>query len=115
MFASPEDRADPKLIERARAHINEHIVVWQNTDPNILAALGIPPMVAPMMGPGGQPMGGDPLGAMTNSPAGPAQTAGGEALEAPLGVEPPSGPRQPQNPLTGEQWNPDTGGLQDVA
>lgn len=102
VFASPEDRKDPDLIRRARDHCTQHIVLWQQTEPAILQALGIPPFQPGMMGmvpppPGEAP---PPSNGSAPTPPGPNQAK-----------EVPGGPNMPQNPLSGENFNNQTGGL----
>lgn len=125
LFASPEARKDPGLIERAMAHEQQHLKVWQTTDPNILRAYGIPPfmMPPPPMGPDGKPLppGGPPPGAPgpggphgSGAPKGPKPGAAAETVGAP-GQPAPAGPHMPQNPLSGQEWNPESGGLPQAA
>jgi hypothetical protein len=104
LFASPDDRKDPDLIERARIHYDEHVLVWSQTKPEILMALGIPPF--PSAPPPGMP-------GMPPPPDG-APPPGGPAPNGPPpmdGPPVPGGPGMPTNPLTKEKWNPQTGGL----
>jgi len=101
-LASPDDRKDPELIERIRAHNEAHKMEWMNADPAVLMAHGIPPFPGMgMLPPGGGPMDGapPPEGMPIGGPSEP-----GQAL----------GPSLPTNPLSGEQWNPETGGLPQV-
>lgn len=53
VFSSPEARRDPKILTVAMAHMQEHMKVWKDwsqTDPQMLAALKIQPlMVTPAM------------------------------------------------------------------
>ena len=111
---APEDRQDPVLVKIVTDHLKEHLKVWGETPVDLLAALGIPPMMAPMgVGPDGKPVApqGAPGQPQTNQP----KPAGdGQAAEVVGQQEPetPGGPNMPTNPLSGEQWNPQTGGLQ---
>src|SRR5574341_1225423 len=61
VVASPESREDPNVVTSAMQHIQEHIGLWQTTDPTLLAALGIPPPPMPPPLPGPPPSGGPPL------------------------------------------------------
>lgn len=115
IFSSPDDRKDPGLIERARQHYDEHIAVWATTRPEILQALGIPPFPGAMPGAGVPPPPGMD---------GAAPPAGGGAPPPPTGVEPPpmdippggpSQPNMPTNPISGQPWSPESGGLQQGA
>ncbi|NRA92514.1 MAG: hypothetical protein HRU26_07485, partial [Psychroserpens sp.] len=47
-------RQDPELVDRTLAHIQEHIILLQNTDPNLLAIIGEQPL-APAGGAGVAP------------------------------------------------------------
>lgn len=107
VLASPESR-DPSNIDVQEAtlnHIQEHIELLKTTDPNLLALIGQQPIQdAPPQGPVPENM--------TNQ-----ETAAAEGnvpmLEQPL---PPmteditSLPSSPTNPLTGEPFDPETGG-----
>lgn len=137
---SPDDKKDPALVMRVRQHIQEHLTVWQQTDPNVLAALGIPPFqmipimpgqmppglpdqgitqppMPPMPGMGGPPMPGAP-GAPTGAPMPPqgdapppppqAAAAQMAPTDAPPNVRMPG---MPKNPLSGEEYDSETGGL----
>jgi hypothetical protein len=102
VFSSPQDRKDPELMARARSHYQQHILIWQQTDPGILQGLGIPPYQ-----PGLAPMPPGPEGAP------PPPGAGGEGITpvAPNGAEPPQEVSLPKNPLSGQEFDPATGGL----
>jgi hypothetical protein len=119
LFASPQDRNDAALIQRASMHVQEHIQTWSTTDPNILAAIGIPPIipVMPQPQPGqqqpqsepkqapGSPPGGHP----TKAPKPPPQAGQpGLVMNKDLDAGPPGSPR---NPLSGQKWNPTDGGM----
>ena len=133
LFASPEDRQDVGLIQRVSQHIQEHIKTWTDTDPNILASLGIPPVIPqPMPPPGGmpgqpgpqgpqpapqpgmrpgapKPEPGSPPGGHPTKPKPPPQAGQpGLVMNKDLDAAPAGGPR---NPLSGQKWNPQTGGL----
>lgn len=109
ILASPDDRKDQGLIERVRTHMQQHLTVWQQTDPLILQALNIPPypMPMPQLGPDGQPLPPPPGGALP--PPGPG--APDQALEPQTGITELPGPNMPENPLSGQEWAPDSGGL----
>lgn len=109
IFASPEARKDPALMARAQAHDNQHKMVWQQTDPALLMALNIPPFpmppppppppgVMPPPGPGGGPPPPGKPGPNLPPPPDPTQS----------GVPQPN---LPTNPLSGQQWDPNSGGL----
>ena len=111
--SNPVARTNPELIERALAHIQEHLNIL--TDPantQMLLALGQQPMPgAPGEAPGEAPPGpGGPPGPPGPQPPG--------KLEAPKstpenlqGMTREMMPNQPNNPMTGQEWNPTDGGL----
>jgi hypothetical protein len=119
VFASPESRKDLGLIERMKAHLTEHLSVWMQYTaqaPEILIALGIPLFQGPP--PPQMPGIGAPPGA-PQGPGGPPQSPGPDGQG---GTPPPSdgttkvpGPNFPKNPLSGQQWNPQTGGMPEGA
>lgn len=104
VLASPESRADQATAGNVLQHIMEHITLWQTTDPNLLAALGIPP--PPMATPPSPPAGSGPgaasstsapiQGEMTTTDRVPAPEGMGQALEGNM-------PMAPVNPQTGER------------
>lgn len=119
---SAEARAVPGINIAADAHIKKHLFLWLNSDPRLLAALGqaAPPQQAPQ-GPG--PQGGPPASPPSHPPSdGPAGPAAGPArpsapMESPLMAQQGKAadvrmPNAPNNPLTGQPFDPKTGGLQ---
>lgn len=130
VIESPESRKDVGLVERTQIHIDEHMYTWQTTNPAILQALGYPPYPGPPMPPpgagpgvpGGAP-GALPPGAPPPAPGQPAQPApAGPAGGPPKNSLPPSDnvvapespanmPNMPHNPLSGQKFQPQTGGL----
>lgn len=104
VILDPQTKSRPEVIQAVQNHMNEHLQVWSQTDPLLLQAMGIPPFPAPpMMGPGapqpGTPTGDGPL---------PLQAPGGAGGPMP---DQPNQPSMPMNPLSGQQFNPETGGL----
>lgn len=76
VLSSVSAKQDPKIVQLALAHIQEHIDLWtqaSQTNPGLLFATGqqLIPMAQPQV-PSGQPPGGAPPGA----PQGPPQLAG---------------------------------------
>lgn len=101
VLSDPHARNNPDIVQAVTQHIQEHIMLAQTMDPQLAAMLGYaPPANAP-----GQPnvQGQGPLP---------------QALDAsnPLAVE--AGkvnmPQMPNNPLTGQQYDTETGGLPNV-
>lgn len=99
----PHSRDKPELVQAVNEHIQEHLNLWKNSDPNILAILGVPPYVQ------NQPM-QPPIPAQPPAPGGP--------MGNPMASDPAGNVRQindveklkqkmPTNPLTGQQFNPE--------
>lgn len=68
ILADPNVRENPDIVQKVLGHIQEHIQLLQNTDPNLLQLTGQQPLPPPMMPPGG-PMSGmqmPPQGAINN-------------------------------------------------
>jgi len=64
----PEVRQSPEEIQAVLDHMQEHLDLWLQMDPNILAALGIqPPQAPPQQAPqgGGGPAGAPPVNPLT--------------------------------------------------
>lgn len=113
VLASPEARQNPMIVANMTAHLQEHIDLVKNGDPLLMTILGQPvlppppPTDVPPDGEGGE---GDGGGAPTGNeppkdptaPAGAVATADGGEVEV---------ASMPKNPLSGEQFNNQTGGL----
>ncbi len=111
---SPESRENPQVVESWTSHIQQHFDVWAQTPPELLQVLGLQPIQPQMPPEGGSPAGGQPLPPEASGVAGQAPPTG--QIEAVLQAPPQAGPQpklpsQPTNPLTGEKFNQDTGGL----
>lgn len=87
---SPDARQDPTVIKATLLHLEEHIQALKSVDPALLSLLGETGLSQPP------------------------QAAMGAVPEVLAGGNPPQvqGPNFPTNPLTGQEWNPQTGGLQ---
>lgn len=87
---------NPEAVEARTVHIMEHMRVWRNADPDLLAALGIPPLQnAAAQGPAEPPQGeGGPR---------PPEDKGGQAPPASSGQPPP-----PPQPPPAESAGPET-------
>lgn len=107
---SPESREDPSVVNAWTNHIQQHFEIWRSTPPELLGVLGlqpIPPQQMPMapQGPGPVP------------PEGPQGTGQApEGIDQTLAPPQPGSPsprmaQPPTNPLTGEKFNVDTGGV----
>ena len=100
VLANPESKENPKVVEATLTHINEHIRLLRETDPGLLILLGQQPL---QPAPQSEPLGATPV----NANALPTPMPSGSNLEAQM----PKMPRMPKNPLTGEQYEPISGGL----
>lgn len=100
VIASPDARENPEVVQSVLGHIQEHISMLQNTDPNLLNILG-QPSLAPQGPAPGQPQQGQPEGA----PQAPESSAPSpmEALPQPGDMPPQRPANLPTNPLTGEK------------
>jgi len=109
VIASPDARRDEGIVKSVTEHMQEHLNLLQSTDPNMLLLMGQQPVQAPPPPGPAQPNEGPAAG---NVPEGliPAVGEGGPAAEA-AGISMPSQPQMPENPLTGKQFDPVTGGL----
>lgn len=88
-------RFNPDIAAAVQAHITEHMGLWSQMDPGMMAVLGIPP--PPSMEPPAPPGGPTPpSGGPSGLPPGPPGPPGGGAMAGP----PP--PNLPINPETGE-------------
>lgn len=101
VMSSPDARTNQAISKVTLDHIKEHITLLKTTDPALLALLGEQSLAAPAAPPAEQ-----------GAPA-EAQGPGPDAVPPPNGAEPemPEMPQLPDNPLTGEQYDPSTGGL----
>lgn len=103
---SPEARENPDVVQATLAHMQEHEIAWQALAmqrPALMAALNIPP--PPMLA----PPPGDPNAqqAPSDAPSNPAAPSPDTALE----VNNEEQVTYPTNPVSGETFNPETGGL----
>lgn len=109
VVASPEAKADARIVEATLAHIQEHLNVWQDAslnNPAILLATGQQPLPPPpsLMGPpGGMP--GAPMPDQGGA-IGPGAGSDPSSAVIPPGENPenaPEMPNMPVNPATGER------------
>lgn len=100
--SNPAARQDPAKLDALNQHISDHLRLWRSTPPEVLAIIGLDPLapVQPQPTQPTQPV--LPAGPTSPPPPEPAPT------EEFLGV---AGPRMPVNPLTGNDFDPATGGL----
>lgn len=110
VLASPEARANPMIVANVTAHLQEHIDLLKGGDPLLMTVLGQPVLPPPPPpeegGDGGEGAGGDkkPTDKPTDptAPKGAVGTADGGEVEV---------ASMPTNPLSGEQFNNQNGGL----
>lgn len=93
---------DIARIQRVTQHINEHMAIWKQADPDLLTALGIdlPPSTMMMLQGGGQqppPPDAQP-GADPNAPAPPDNTGAPQDGSQPLPEQPNPGAEMPEVP-----------------
>jgi hypothetical protein len=103
VLASPEARETPAVVQACQRHIQEHINLWQTTDPNILSALGIPPPPVGQQAPA-QPQadqGAPPDGGQKGAPLAVPEPQGGDTN--PIAASGARMPSAPKNPSTGER------------
>lgn len=109
VIASTNARENEQIVKGVLDHIQEHIQLLKNTDPDLLNILGQPSLGQqqgqppqggqPLSGPGGPPQGGPKPPSPTKGPQAPNQEA-----------NPPQRPAtMPTNPMTGKPANPEAG------
>lgn len=108
-LASPESRNNPVIVQNTLTHCQEHLTLWRQADPTILAVLGIPAL-APAMPPP------SPEGAPSSAPNGGGGGNGGAEVMDPRDAvskkaEEVNQPNMPQNPMSGQPFNNQTGGI----
>jgi hypothetical protein len=135
VLSTIEARMNPDVMRAVRIHIEEHVNAMKNADPDVLAMIGVQPLqpgrtqmdnldpneavmrreseiqqqIAQQSMQGGMPMPGIPMqGGMPMEGAMPMQQ---EPIPGMPGQEMPGQPSTPTNPLTGQKWNPNTGGF----
>jgi hypothetical protein len=111
IISSPDARSDVNMFNKVWAHIQEHIQLLRQTDPGFLMLNGqqpLPPLqVAPPVP--NQDIANTPTTGQTAQPTTPGeQTMPGAQ---PKGAELPNMPNMPKNPMTGEEFNNQDGGL----
>lgn len=112
VIENPEAKKDAALVEGVLSHIDEHLSLWRKADMAILMVTGQqppppPPMPQnPMQPP--PPPGNMPPPPQPNQTPDPSQV---QAAPGPMpGVDMPTEPNMPTNPLTGDQFNNQDGG-----
>lgn len=109
VLSSPNSREDVKVLNVALAHITQHLDLMKTTDPALLLLTGQQPLPPQMLGQQGAPPPQQP-----GQPSGPPPDSSMAATgEPPPEASPPGTrmPSMPNNPLTGKNFNPHTGGL----
>lgn len=97
VLASPEARGNPKVVEAATAHLQQHIQLLMTGDPILLGFLGQPSLAAPTVP--GDPSGNGKPDGKTASVKEPKAGMAGTAKQ----------PSMPKNPLTGDEYDPQAG------
>lgn len=125
VIASPQARQNPQIVNAVLGHIQDHINELRNVDPGLLNVLGYAPLPpappppgavppGPPQGPGSPPPSGGPgpkpqMGPQPNPNGGPSMPAVINAQNSNPNLPSP-GVNFPKNPLTGQRFNPQTGG-----
>lgn len=100
VLSDPALRLDSELVARTLAHINEHIRLLQETDPNLLSIIGEQPLAPP----GGSPINPQQQGGMPGAQGASAPLQGTPMTQAMPGLPSPAqapdilGQGQPQTP-----------------
>lgn len=97
IIGSPEARENPQVVQALSMHIQQHIDLLKNTDPNLLNILGMPSLQAPQGGPQGAPSGQPPEPQQGPGPKAAPMNPNNAAPNLP---QPAS--KQPSNPMTGK-------------
>lgn len=96
IIGSPEARENPNVVQSLSAHIQQHIDLLKNTDPNLLNILGMPSLQSPQGAPQGSPSGQTPETQGGPAPGAAAMNASNSKPKAP------SMPSPAANPMTGK-------------
>jgi hypothetical protein len=111
VLGSPEARTNPEVVQAVLGHIREHVELLKTVDPNLLMMLGQQSLAAPPPPPE-QMAGGTPAKPPAPGPGGMPQMPqdGAAAVNLPTMENPPKQPQYPINPMTGQVWDPISGG-----
>lgn len=101
---SDTKEGDGVALAAADDHIQQHLQIWQSLTPDRLAVIGIPPFPMPIMP---APMPGQPALDSGGTPGNMPTEKAGLPKENPADQ-----PSMPTNPLTGQEFNTNTGGMQ---
>lgn len=116
LLATPENRLSPEVIQPVMAHIQEHLMLMRETDPGLLLVLGQQPLTVPALNPGSAAAQEaiPPREPNENVPVG--QVGEQMTTQSPIeqnveNARPAQMPKAPENPLTGQRFNLETGGM----
>jgi hypothetical protein len=120
VLASPESREMQEIIAAVMDHIEEHIQILQTADPGFLMLIGEQPIPSQQNSPDlGQPVPPIPNqpeeGTPVQGQAGTPPAGGAEAPPSGMGmsgIEDAKMPSMPTNPLTDQEFDSKTGGIQ---
>jgi hypothetical protein len=98
ILADPETRGQPEIVQSVLAHMQEHITLWQEMNPEMLQLLGLP--VPPMAGPP-PPQPGQPQVQPTGIGEQMAEPQGGPQNMPPEMAQ--QMPSMPVDPMSGQQ------------
>lgn len=115
LLDDPDVRMDQELVEDIMLHIDQHMVYWQQMTPAQLAIAGLQPLPPDMMPPAPVDPNAPPMPEAGSPDAAAAAAArAGEVMQTQMPMDsarPVQEAELPTNPATGEQWNPEDGGM----
>lgn len=114
LVENPDAKQDPELMNLVLGHIQEHIDLWRSADPALLMITGQQPPPPPNMNMGGMPPPNQPISPEPSVQGGEQSPSNLMQRESGGAVPPDMMPQQanlPTNPLSGEEFNNETGGL----
>lgn len=95
VLSDPEARRNPQVVQAVTVHMQDHIELMKNMSPEMAGILQMPAMQGP---PQGAPQG------QGGAPVGQSEQAG---MSGPMDQA--DMPSMPTNPITGQEYNPETG------
>lgn len=112
LIENPEAKKDPQLVKLVTDHINEHLTLWRQMDMGLLMITGQQPPPPPPAPPG-MPQQPQPGMAPPPPQPDPGPSAPPDQIISLPGAqdEQPNMPNLPQNPLSGQQFDTETGGM----
>lgn len=107
VLADPDFRKDPELVRRTLTHIQSHIDLMRNTDPDLLTMVGVQPLGPVGGSPANQPQMVPPKSSLSNEQVMSAEEAAGVAVSPEnMGIDIPS-PASPPAPFQNAPTSPE--------